>query len=376
MRSSFSLLPEPAQLHALSFLPVASLLSVEATGRGLKALLSSRIADELLWRETVAITWSRGIGLGREEEEERNEEGRGGRLRRWRGVAEFLESVVWPTIRSAGVKPALAALDAQGMIRLAEGGSDAVRWKWASRVSMDVVRSCFRFHADDLEAKRRVALFVCSADFAGAPAIQDDDDDDDDENYDDEDHEEGDKEGNEKKGCDELDGSSGGGGGSDEGNASDDSLPDLNEAAETTTGGRGRGRGRGRRGSNGSGGGDSGRGGGSDDNADGQSANLRRVLRLFSSSSLGAEAVDPEDALRRLLLEFPFLPIDAGEGADRAIKVRHTSTFTRPCSLTERERETETETETEREEERQRQRDRDRQRIEEVIRFHLCAELY
>ena len=85
MRSSFSLLPEPAQLHALSFLPVASLLSVEATGRGLKALLSSRIADELLWRETVAITWSRGIGLGREEEEERNEEGRGGRLRRWRG---------------------------------------------------------------------------------------------------------------------------------------------------------------------------------------------------------------------------------------------------------------------------------------------------
>ena len=84
--------------------------------------------------------------------------------------------------------------------------------------------------------------------------------------------------------------------------------------------------------------------------------------------------MDPEDALRRLLLEFPFLPIDAGEGADRAIKVRHTSTFTRPCSLTQRERETETETE--REEERQRQRDRDRQRIEEVIRFHLCAELY
>jgi len=49
-----------------------------------------------------------------------------------------------------------------------------------------------------------------------------------------------------------------------------------------------------------------------------EDSNLLAVLSSFGEI---AAAVDPEDALRRLLLAFPFLPIDAGEGADRVIKL-------------------------------------------------------
>jgi len=47
-----------------------------------------------------------------------------------------------------------------------------------------------------------------------------------------------------------------------------------------------------------------------------QDSNLMSILQEFDLSF----ATNPEDALRALLLEFPFLPIDAGQGADRVIK--------------------------------------------------------
>eukprot|EP00613_Pedinella_sp_CCMP2098_P023582 CAMPEP_0171699242 /NCGR_PEP_ID=MMETSP0991-20121206/9843_1 /TAXON_ID=483369 /ORGANISM="non described non described, Strain CCMP2098" /LENGTH=410 /DNA_ID=CAMNT_0012288275 /DNA_START=23 /DNA_END=1255 /DNA_ORIENTATION=+ len=49
----------------------------------------------------------------------------------------------------------------------------------------------------------------------------------------------------------------------------------------------------------------------------GEAANLLPILKEFGV--IGA-ARDPEEALRQLLLQFPFLPLDAGEGADRVIK--------------------------------------------------------
>jgi len=47
-----------------------------------------------------------------------------------------------------------------------------------------------------------------------------------------------------------------------------------------------------------------------------EDTNLMSILQDFDLSSSG----NPEEALRHLLLVFPFLPIDAGEGADRVIK--------------------------------------------------------
>jgi hypothetical protein len=47
------------------------------------------------------------------------------------------------------------------------------------------------------------------------------------------------------------------------------------------------------------------------------SGNLVRVMEKINVID---HARDPEDALRQLLLVFPFLPIDAGEGADRVIR--------------------------------------------------------
>ena len=49
-------------------------------------------------------------------------------------------------------------------------------------------------------------------------------------------------------------------------------------------------------------------------------ASLADNLTSFLSGFDLRATLDPEQALRKLLLEFPFLPIDAGEGADRVLK--------------------------------------------------------
>mmetsp|Transcript_29014 Transcript_29014/g.37454 ORF Transcript_29014/g.37454 Transcript_29014/m.37454 type:complete len:420 (-) Transcript_29014:135-1394(-) len=54
----------------------------------------------------------------------------------------------------------------------------------------------------------------------------------------------------------------------------------------------------------------------SDDEDEAKNVNIMHVISMFDVIK---KAKNPEEALRLLLLEFPFLPIDAGEGADRVI---------------------------------------------------------
>ena len=273
-------LPDPVLVHSLSFLSVKDLLQCEATCTSQRAFLTSgsSVVEELLWRATVCGTWSRGLA-------------RGPHHSTWRSAATFLESSAWPLIRERGVKAALALLAETGMLTLAHPKS--ARHKWATRESLDIVRSCLRFRAHDLEAKRRVALFVCSGDFAGAPAIP----------------------------CDVADdGRSSSSRRKVRSSSSEEDWPELNstdsgseneahgDIANNVTNGE----------NDSSDDDDDGNDG--DTNTEKTKGNLRAVLELFASTSLGRGAVDPEDALRKLLLEFPFLPIDAGEGADRCIK--------------------------------------------------------
>lgn len=249
-RGAMNNLPESVLAHMLTYVELRDLIRCEATCRLQRKYLLSSSAEDLVWREVVATTWSPGLSYGKH----------GG----WRAAAGFLEQEVWPLIRQKGVKPALANLAGVAMLSLPKNA----RQRWAFRESLDIVRSCLRFRANDLDAKRRVALFVCSADFAGAPTIKYDDDT--------------------SWCCDSSE--------TRQGEDSDDSLPDLSSSSDPSDGQV------------------------DDEEERTTYSNLRRVLSLFASSSLGKHALDPEDALRKLLLEFPFLPIDAGEGADRAIK--------------------------------------------------------
>jgi hypothetical protein len=160
-----------------------------------------------------------------------------------------LEANTWPQLLSLGVKAALRNLAFYDMAPLLQqcstvpAASEAAVAPWATPLSLDVVRNVLAYRSD-LDCRRKVALFVCSSDFAAAPTIR-------------------------------LGGSVVGGDRGDRGN--DGSGGDYWEV----------------------------------------SGNLVRVMSDFRAIG---DARDPEDALRRLLRVFPFLPIDAGEGADRVIR--------------------------------------------------------
>jgi hypothetical protein len=108
--------------------------------------------------------------------------------------------------------------------------------EFATQFSLDVIRNTLKYRSH-LDCRRRVALFACSSDFAGATTIS-----------------------------------------SREKSSAKSETP---HAKEDETG------------------------------------NLLPVLTDFS---VIGTARDPEDALRQLLLQFPFLPLDAGEGVDRVIR--------------------------------------------------------
>ena len=188
---------------------------------------------DTMWEGTVHRLWSRELSVR-------------GTGMTWRGAARELEREAWPLVCTHGVKACLTAIVKLGLA--APGGP------WASTLSLEVVRSCLR-HRLDLEARRRIALFVCSSSFAAGPAIT---------------------------------------------AAGDDGLENVGDVLPAPGGGRSEGRDEGR----------------SRPGVGGR--NILAVLRGFDGEVRAAS--NPEDALRRLLLAFPFLPIDAGEGADRVIR--------------------------------------------------------
>ena len=84
----------------------------------------------------------------------------------WRQVSHHLEGVVWPLIETTGVKAALRDLRFYGIIPPCSDPGES----WATPTALAVVRNALRFRTN-LTARRRVALFVCSSDFAAAPAV-------------------------------------------------------------------------------------------------------------------------------------------------------------------------------------------------------------
>jgi len=211
---------------------------LRALERSCRAQSSALQAEESVWREAIEGCWLSGLS-------------RGG-FASWRAAALHLEDVELGQLATEGVKPVLRAL--AGLRMLPHLGAS-----WATRESCELVRRvlCYR---RDLDVRRRVVAFVCSADFAGVPPPQ---------------------------------------------------LPpslqlpppqsiivpppilagDRHRPAIRMPGGTA-----------------------VEDSS--EDANLLCILKQFDLSS----ATNPEEALRALLLEFPFLPIDAGEGADRVIK--------------------------------------------------------
>lgn len=188
------------------------LARVEQVCRGAKTILECDDTSSL-WANAARGAWSPAVQMGTH--------------RNWRAAAINLEVFAWPLLRDVGVKAALRYIRANKFLAQPEPGSS----KWATQESLDIIRSSLR-HRKNIDCRRRVALFACSSDFAGAPALPT--------------------------------------------NFGGDKTLDSSEHG-----------------------------------------NLWDVLSLFKECV--HRATDPENALRLLLLRFPFLPIDAGEGADRVI---------------------------------------------------------
>jgi len=228
-KGSNRLLALPTDVLGLIFsgVSVKDLIFLEATTSKFLMMLRHQ-SFGFMWRCHAASFWGPTLGLGGFPD--------------WRFMCIELERRVWPLLRDEGVKAAVHALETYEVISPLKS--------WATRETIDIVRSALRLRTD-LECRRRLAQFVCSSCFAAAPTAD----------------------------C-----------------AADLFSYSLANASK------------------------------SHDSWDFEWGGFGTFGRrnidvvLFEFSSLVGDTKDPEEALRNLLLRFPFLPIDAGEGADRVIK--------------------------------------------------------
>jgi len=204
----------------------------------------------------------------------------------------WLEGECYPLIKSLGVKPALKMLAHKGMLRdsgdtarapdrptgMSTGMSTGDYDGWKSNECLRIVQAVMRCRSD-LECRRRVSAFVCSSSFIG----------------------------DEDSLASYADVAADAGANADaDADAGADAGADANP--------------RGWRGAVVASGDEGERGEGSQGNEEDAFELAQDNLTAFLSGFDLRATLDPEQALRKLLLEFPFLPIDAGEGADRVLK--------------------------------------------------------
>jgi hypothetical protein len=264
------LLQLPSEVLSLVFesVLVTDLFALESVHSELRSfLLSDQTPSTNVWRSAVHALWSNELKLGTHGS--------------WRDAARHLERLTWPILKQSGMKPAVRSLQFYQMM---DPMPKDVPSPWATPLTLNIVRATLK-HRGDIDGRRQIAMFACSSDFAAAPTIVE---------------AKTEKEGTSLVGIETSGMKSHSSSMLNNGHyALNQSRNDglvINEALLPQVDEES----------------------GSEEVVDEDEGrqNIRTVLSLFNVIK---KAKNPEEALRSLLLEFPFLPIDAGEGADRVI---------------------------------------------------------